>query len=301
MKKYHSWIIGALFGLFTTAAIQAEEQDEWKFTLGGHTSIKFGSDEPFSGTDPGPYVDSFGMVFRPIFSASLGPWTFAAEGDLAQSLVNDAQWVKALNAKYQIDDVWSIRAGYLCTASIYFTQPQRLVQTVRYQRMPIGVRGLGAQVQWKDGNTQVLWDVTSNTSLGFHHDTSLDGIETSARVQQQITDDLFVGGNVSYGFDDEYLFLGADIGYKKGPWDLHLVGYGTNDLFGFWTYTGYRINDLVEIHAGLDYQENGGFDQVIGTRFFFGKDDKIDFTADYIHNAEDGDEHIATFRLRWRW
>jgi hypothetical protein len=299
MTNKQQKILALLVSISCTTSVVAQE----KFTLDGFVSAEYGTD-----ITPNPDALHFGEVcttMRPIIKIEKGSWFFTFEPSLSLIHVEDSNWLLQAMLGYKVSDDLTIQFGRIMTSSIYLTPAGRFNPLVRCPRVPIGVYGYGVQIVKTWGDFKLITDFTADTGVSFQNPGSDQGFETSSRLSYAFNENWSLAGDVIYDFTTERLAGGFDAEYKNGPFDVRLVGYAKSDqdageTFGSYVIATYRINELLEVHAGLDIQSEKGSSQTIGGRVFFFDDKKTDLAVDYIHGSDEFGFKESTVALRLR-
>ncbi len=207
--------------------------------------------------------------------------------DIAPIISSDVETVK-----------WKFNVGHIPTSEIYLVSSQRLLSATRNQRLPIGMYGWGGSLKMNFDSTSVIFDITSDRdssgSAGFQ------GLELGSRIKFYTNDDVSIGGNFSFDFDDSHSFIATDITYKSDIWDVSLVGYSKRDrIHGGLFFAQYRPVDWLSFDMGVDYQSShGGFDKLVGVKFLL-EEYNTSVIIDYIH--DDAKDILFRGRIRWEF
>ena len=214
--------------------------------------------------------------------------------DWAISLVDNLEKQNGLSG------AWKIRVGRIATSQSQLTNSSRLLRNTRYRRVPVGLYGWGGQAIWKSSNWSATLDVTADRDASIRG--PFHGIESGARLQFDLSDEWFVGSNISYDFDEHHLFFASDVGYRKDRFSARLVGYSLdNQISGGFLFTQYQVADWLYLDAGLDYRsDKDSLEKLFGVRFYL-KDEHTDFTIDYIYEGDRDRGETLRGRFRYRF
>lgn len=295
--KHIQTLVVLVLSIFCAKLTEAQET---KFTLGGYTQVEYGTDNPAI-NENSLHLGDIQTTIRPILIWEKGDFKFYFESDFSGVAIDNSNWLKEAWVGYKPNDSLSMRAGRIPRTTIILTPPPASLPLVRYPRVPENIYGWGAQITKKWSNFTLMWDVTTDSDVSFQNQGAFDGIESSLRLQYNLTKNWFIAGSVAYDFDNSDTFGAVNLGYTSDKWNLNAVAYAKDNVQGGFVMATYRVCKPFEVHGGIDVQNKNGSNQVLGTRFFFGERSNTDLTVDYIHSDFKEDEHTLAVRLRYRF
>ncbi|HRY31204.1 MAG TPA: hypothetical protein P5328_02340 [Candidatus Paceibacterota bacterium] len=218
-----------------------------------------------------------------------------------------ANWLRRAELTYKVNDAWLVRAGRLFMASSYATPSAASVETVRSPRMSSPLYAYGVQAAGDLGSgVSILSDITGNSGVSFDSDDNWNRVESSTRIQKQISEDLFVAGTAHLSEDFGRAVL--DGGWRLGSVCLRVAGYTKYESVdgraenkrGFYQYVGYEILPGLEVHGQYDHQVGDDDIWTIGSRIWAPKV-PVELTVDYEFVPDaDGDNRVVA-RLEGRF
>ena len=89
-------------------------------------------------------------------------------------------WSVSINDTEKFGKDWILKFGRIPTSENYLISSQRLLNSTRYQRLPVGLYGWGGQMKYKFDDSEFVFDITSDRDIALKD--SFEGFEIGTRL-----------------------------------------------------------------------------------------------------------------------